>query len=759
MMKLFVHLLLILTVLTASLAKAQGLDELSAQLTELQQLRQQLQDRGIDTRYEQVTLHTIKLFTTYIAYDKANPQVLEKVYQKYHKQIPDTPAAMARQLPERELADCWKLLEQCRQSLEQLSLQTYTRPQSPILDGRKITINKGFFVQDDRPVFPGTLIWMPYTPENQQAFGSFKGAFTTLDYLSPDLKGIRGGDGSVLATKRYPADDTQFPSGLFLGHIPADWMVTQHPEIKLGARLFTKYDIDNPLIRDWLKVLIQKAVSQSIDHNPMHLYLLANEPHWASAKGGWLSSEASTHTHAKFRDWLKQQYADLKSLNTTWQASFESFDDVTIDIPIEPKLRGTAIWYDWCRFNMDRVTDWFTFLKTTIAEHDPAIQCTIKMLGGHMEDAGRDHGLDIEQLVNLQEVGGLDAHPSPANARFHDPNKQAKRAHPYAIDWRSQSNMLDMIKSISPDQPVYDSEWHGMGTVGWISNDMSHDFIRAAMWLSFLHGNSVINSWYWARKDDGKPMPAMLASPMAQPIALNAYGQTLHELNAYAPQVVKLAQRPKNVRIFYTEESAIQDAAYCTDLIPLHEAMTLTGASVGYLTPKMIRENKTQCDMLVVPNARFISNDSLDALAKVKTKLLFVGNDHFKFDQHGQPRQGALPITIDPASQIGMSKTDVLTWTLKKHFAKAGVLPAIMPIDRATGGLPMGVLIRVAQMDSGQYLVSLVNTATTDQDIVLKYNGKKVHAQNLMSQTSKPFDGALPSLSVMLLQVNVDQKD
>ncbi|MAX26033.1 MAG: hypothetical protein CMJ19_16170 [Phycisphaeraceae bacterium] len=755
-MKLSVHMALSLCLLFAACTHAQTLEQLSQEVTALQQWRTQLANTGVDTSYEQVTLQTVSLFADYIAYDRAHPDELADIYQRYHKQIPDTPQAMAAALPDQELADCWQLLVQCRQSLGVLAAGTVNRRTVPRWDGRQITIGDGHFVQDNRPVFPGTLIWMPYTDANHQAFGSFKGAYTTLKYLAPDMTGTRA-SGTVLDMKSFPPEDTQFPSGLFLGHVPADWMKQQYPQIQIGARLFTKYDIDSPLIRDWTDVLLGKAVPESLPTNPIHLYLLANEPHWASVQGGWLSSEASEHTHAKFRIWLSMHYADIAALNASWQSAFASFDTVTIDIPIDGQLRGNAQWYDWCRFNMDRVTEWFTFLKSNIRQHDSTAQCTIKMLGGHMEDASRDHGLDIEQLVNLQDFPGLDAHPSPANAVFHDPVKAARRAHPYALDWRSQTNMLDMIKSIAPDKPVYDSEWHGMGTVGWISNAMSDDFIRAAMWMSFLHGNSAINTWYWARKADGKPMPALLASPMAQPIALNAYGKTLHELNAYAPEIVKLASTPKNVRIFYTEESAIQDADYGDDLITIHEAMTLTGANVGYLTPKIILDHTATCQMLVVPNAKYISDESLNALASFTGNVIYIGHDHFQFDPRGNARTGTLPVTIDPAKRFGLRETEMMTWTLRSQFGSAGVLPEIVAINRATGALPMGVLIRVAAIDNGQYIMSLVNTSVDEQDIVLKRNGIRVDAENITGEEGTLFDGVLPSLEVRLVKVQTSQ--
>ncbi|MEM6393637.1 MAG: alpha-amylase family protein [Planctomycetota bacterium] len=721
-------------------------------------LQQRVEQMGHDTTYESTALHTVSLFLDFVQWDQANPGKVTQRLMKYRRKLPVSVAQYASDLPGIQLADCMVLLEQTEASLNRLAAGELQRRTPPKRDGSKMRFEGAHVVMDGRPVFPSTFIWMPDTPENERAFGAFHNSYTSPLYLGPDLSGNLP-DGRVLAKRPLKPNDTRLRTGLFIGHGAPQWMKEQHPEMIQGERFFTRYDIDNPQVRDIVSSLLAQAIPASLPTNDHHLYLLANEPHFSTAVGRWMSSEMSEHTHAGFRVWLEAHYGSIEKLNASWAASHASFAEVRIELPISPKLQGTAVWYDWCRYNMDRVNDWFAFLKATVREHDPEAITTIKKIGHLLSRPHRDHGIDIETLTRMQEVPGLDPGTAPA---FDDllvwRNRIEEVRHPYAIDWRAQSATLDMLKSIAPDRPVYNSEWHGFGTAKWICTEMSAEYVRAGFWLEFLHGDSMINAWFWGRNPDGSMKDSVLNGPLTQPIAVAAFGQTMHELNAFAPEVVALSKAPKRAFVFYAEDAAISSAAYARGIMTSYEALTLAGPIVGFVTPTMLREDPDGYPLVVVPEASHISDESLAALREADTTRVFVGSGHFRLDERGKPREAqGEHFGVDVDERVEPAAPAALAKSLRPILAEAGVLAPVTAVDAESGELPVGVLARSVQTDDG-WLVALVNTAKQNHTVELRGpDGSSVTVTPIDDHGA--FDGSLAPLAVRLVKAKAKASD
>ncbi|MEM6551086.1 MAG: alpha-amylase family protein [Planctomycetota bacterium] len=732
-------------------AEPPTLNEVADRYRSVAALQQRVQQMGHDTTYEFVSLHTVSLFLDFVQWDKANPDKVTQRLEKYRRKFPVDIAGYARDLPGIQLADCMVLLDDAEASLEALANGTLQRRTPPQRDGSKMRFDGPHVVMDGRPVFPSTFIWMPHTPENERAFGAFHNAYTTALYLKPDLSSNRP-DGGVLSGNQIEPNDTRFRTGLFIGHNRPVWMEERHPEMIQGERHFTRYDIDNPGVRDIVSSMLDRAIPDALPTNDHNLYLLANEPHFSTAVGRWMASEMSEHTHAGFRVWLKSHYGSIDKLNASWAASHQSFDAIRIELPIDPELQGGAQWYDWCRYNMDRVNDWFAFLKDKVREHDPEALTTIKKIGHLLSRPHRDHGIDIETLIRMQEVPGLDPGTAPAfDDLIYWKFRRDEVRHPYAIDWRAQSATLDIIKSIAPDRPVYNSEWHGFGTAKWISTKMSADYVRAGFWLEFLHGDSMINAWFWGRNADGSMKDSVLNGPLTQPIAVAAFGRVMHELNAFAPEVAALSQAPKRAFVFYAEDAAISSEAYARGVMTTHEALTLAGAIVGFVTPTMLRDDPDAYPLVVVPEASHISDQSLAALREADTARVLIGTGHFRLNERGQPRDPAGDLFgVAVAERLESATPADLAKQLRPILAQAGVLAPVTVADAASGALPVGVLARSVAVDDG-WLVALVNTAKAEHAVNL--TGPDGIALDVATVDDHgPFDGSLPPLAVRLLK-------
>ena len=206
---------------------------------------------------------------------------------------------------------------------------------------------------------------------------------------------------------------------VFISHksIP-EWAFTHSKDLSDGSRLFSTYDIDNPLAKQLFSSLFKHYVPLLKDKRSSDLgYMLFNEPSFFTQADTWNNGGVSTHTKEKFKLWLVEKHETIEKLNNLWQSDFDSFSNVDIEIPMQGKLRGSPVWFDWMRFNQHRVTQWFTFLDKEIKHYDSTAKTHIKLMPWLWNTDIRDHGLDFESLLEITDIIGFDANSEYSNFR------------------------------------------------------------------------------------------------------------------------------------------------------------------------------------------------------------------------------------------------------------------------------------------------------------------------------------------------------
>jgi beta-galactosidase len=413
-------------------------------------------------------------------------------------------------------------------------------------------------------------------------------------------------------------------------------------------------------------------------------------------------------------------------------SSYASLGQVTVDLPIDPKLRGGALWYDWCRFNMDRVNNWFSFLKQQVQAHDhQQVPVTIKMLGFTLSTPQRDHGLDIEYLTRLQDIPGADLRVAPHDAVFY--GKQEAELDPetdwrsrYAYDWVEQAMYLDFTKSLCPERLFYDSEWHGFGAVSWRHFHLKRNYVRSALWLAFTHGMGAIKPWLWGRSSDGalRDSADHIGELATQPIAVDAYGRVMKELNAHAERVVSAVPRDRRFMIYYSEEAAIQDEHYTKGFKDIYEAMKLLTLPLGFTTPSAIRGLHAAQHVLIVPRTRFIMASSLERIKTFQQAggrvVLFDAEHCFLRTELGLARSGN-GITKPFATLVQKSISQML---VDLDTALAPVRPAApleAQVTDLTGQRAYGVMVNQSRdATTGECLLILNNLSRHARVVSLK---------------------------------------
>ena len=740
--------------------------EVETKLAKLETLVATANAKGIDTSYEEVAVVTAKIFQRIAPVDAKNPDVILDTLKKpyFFRKRADT---YAQGFAERELEEVIILLDEAAANLKAVIENPDSRRTSVPLELKNVKLRDGYLHIGDQPVFNYGITWwnsesvLPgLGKEAARAFGRTSQCYLTLGMLDSKMQ---------LHPRHAEKIDSLNGSdkmGTFIGHHLPGWLKKQHPEVVTGATHFVGYDIDNPVVTNALNTLIDKAYSRiGPMKEPQIGHLIANEPHWFSGEKEWAVINPSEYTYAKFRKWLKQRHGAIENLNQLWNSNFKSFDEVSLKIPIAKGLQGTPKYFDWCRFNMYRVTEWFAMLKSGILKYDPEGRVHIKLIPSHFSGASRTHGLDFGALCDLQGILGADAKMLTNSDTTSGMAKKAAAewSKRYSAYWRGMVIPYDFFKSMYPNKLLLDSEFHAFSTVHWRDMDMGNDYIRMALWLAHMHGMGVNQTWYWGRGKDMLPKKGdstgFLGTFAHRPIALNAYARSMKELNAYGKEVAALNRINRPARIFYSEATAINDPEYMERIYEVYKALYHKGIFLGFETAQSIWRKTareiTENSILISAGTVNVTPEDCKAMSDYLASggtVIFTGKDNFTKDEYQRP------ITFSSPSSSGtiinmpeMESTKLLT-TVENQLKNKKLLPDITCEETNSAGAP-GCMWRIAELN-GKTILFIANLGCSDAEISVKSrSGKELKAVDLITNSETEISFKLKPYDMRLLKL------
>ncbi|WP_158966194.1 alpha-amylase family protein [Paraglaciecola sp. L3A3] len=747
-----------------------------AKLAKLESLMLQAKNKSLDVTREETTVWFAYEFLKYAEWDEANKAETQKFFANYQP-FKDKQEQYATGLPDFERQKVIEILDHSISTLTKVMKGEINRRAVAKVDWNNVDVADDMFVNSDgKPVFLYDYFSksMGNPTSDTRLYNDHLGNVDHLPSINPYLINQDGtiNKYQLKALSSYP--DTSIGFALFWNSNLPDWIKTQEPEVEKGRSLFTGFDIDNPLMKDAWGNIIREVTEHSKGKNTIKLgYILSNEPHWFSEKGHWTQNfhemtSISSYTQAKFRDWLNIQYqSDIKALNTNWHTQFSNFNEVTIEIPIAPALQGTPIWYDWCRFNMARSLEWFTFLQNEIHEVDPEADTHIKIMPDLFTENYRSHGIDLEALTELTTMIGDDAKTRGRDLRHKTPEEW--EAH-YAYFWEELAVSYDFMESVSPNKIHVNSETHFLSTSWWRDLDLSPAYVRNSFWLATLMGMDAGLTWFWARDPDGSPEdrlegklkffdPAMAGSYAAstgmQPQVANELTQVMMDLNSYSEEIMALRKQKRPVRLFHSETSAINKNNHMSEQFELYESLFFEGFPLGYATQKIINQQDNNLwDVVVVYKTEFVTDAEFNALQSYLNNGGTVVIDSplsLSKNEYGVPRQQQL--ISAKGKLITMANVDIVS-------LKQQVLDIVRPkqadvlLTERNGSNHKGCTWRVVKQANGRYLMTIINIGkNTAQLSTSMKNGQKALATNMLTGEALANTFELASNGVLLLDI------
>ncbi|MDO6444160.1 beta-galactosidase [Colwellia sp. 1_MG-2023] len=722
---------------------------------------------GLTTDYAQVSQTTIRLFKDVFApWDKKNPDKVREMYDaKYFSQYDPVGA---KGLPFDELADSIEVADAAITQLQEQIDGVVLLTPPPNFKTGKLRLKGPNYELDGNAVIAGKFFWQPNESDILEAYGYGGEGYYSVQDLNTEttLKSWR--QNNLLTKLKEQNVNNRSPIQFFLGHIVPTtyWLRESYPEaFTIGSRLFTDYDIDNPNVKFWLNTLFDKQLSVAVEQlgNTERVHMIANEPTFSIRENGVDADRGvSNYTLDKYVSWLEKKYQTIEHLNNIYSSDFNQFSDLktTYTIPLSLSYQGGPVWYDWNRFNMDRVNEWFTYLHNAVHKSDPNAKTHIKIMGERsIHTSYHDEGLDFEFIAKLVDMPGADNQSSSLAADW-DVRHEMSWQQRYSLEWRAQTMMLDFNKSIAPEKHFYDSEWHGLSGARWRDFHMSPEYVRSTLWIAATHGLGSLTSWVWNRKEDGSidPRADFIGTSVTQPIQLDAYGRTLKELNAHGNKISSLVPVKRNYLIYYNKDSAIQDPEYTDKMSDIYEALKLLNIPTGFTTPAELAKVDFQNQVIVIPPTMYISDQDLTGLEAFVDSggntILFNKSTSFVKTELGKTRNSTSSFTAMSTLEV----TDVLLMakqleeTLLDVTAEQAITLEISDENREKS---YGILS--AQYDdenANKTIVSLVNVS--QENITVKLKSKlgipsditDVITQNKLSAeiTMKPMDVRLISI-------------
>ncbi|WP_222611761.1 alpha-amylase family protein [Seonamhaeicola algicola] len=786
--KCFLSVLLFASFSSCNNAKEEATLEQQAlnKISELETLMDKAKSKSIDVAREETTLWFANQFLKFANWDENNQEAITRLfgYERYYAPKKDS---LAKALPNFERQKVIEILDKSIADLnKELNGETKRRPVNKV-DWQNAKAADNMFVSNGKPSFPydyfSKTVGQPLT--NTDVYNDHLGALYhggenlyPIDHDRAINSFLLNEDGTFneeLMKELTGIPDTNIGFLYYWSMGIPEWVEKKEPEIRKGRSLFTGFDIDNPLARDLWGKIIRKTGTLTKGKKVTELgYVFANEPHWFSEKDHWTyrykeMNGISKYTLNNFRAWLKNKYNNnLATLNSNWETTFKSFDAVTIEIPIDTALRGKPIWFDWCRYNMHRSTNWFTFMQNELHTVNPEADTHIKLFPRTFYEDARSHGMDFEALTELTTMIGHDAKAlGSASIRPHIKSDWTAQ---YAYKWDGMAILHDFLESVAPNKINVNSESHFLSSGMWRDLDTRTSYVRNVYWLATLMGMDANTGWFWARDPDGSPEDrlegelnffdpglggAYAGSNNMQPHVTNEVTQVMYDLNSFSEEIIELRKQPRPLRLFYSETSAINTNKYMTETTKLYKSLFFEGLSLGFVTKNIIeKQDNNTWNTVVVYNTKYVTNNEFAALQTYLNNggtVILDSEESLSMDEYGKKRSQKLQ--AGNGKLIVLENASISEIKLKALAEVANVMPDVV-VTSDNGQDFKTTVSRVVKQNDGSYLVNLLNVGNNTAKITLSLKSGTINSiKNLMTGNTVNTTFNLASEDVLLLEV------
>lgn len=483
-------------------------------------------------------------------------------------------------------------------------------------------------------------------------------------------------------------------------HYFPDWAFKKWPALDCVRGGFVRHAIDAPEAKGVQARHLGVLLPLIRDYASLHSLCLSNEPIYPDShddpvtRGLWLA-------------YLQRSFATIAAANAVWGTGFARFEDVPAAIGDVPeKEADLPLFYDWCRFNMERFAGWHAWEAEVVRGLAPGLPCHAKIMPTILERRTIGWGVDPELFARLSQVNGNDC--------WEFINRGRTSA--WAFNWSSMGIFYDLQCALA-EKPVFNTENHII--VDRDQQPVPPEHTYTALWQGAVHGQGATTTWVWERTYD--PKHDFAGSIMHRPENAIAHGEAGLDLMRLAKEVTALQVAPRRVALLYAVTAIVHDPVYLDALSQAYTALNFTGLNIGFRSERQVAADEWgETRLLVVPRVRFVPAAVRAGIARWVAgggRVVFVGDGCLAQDPYRRPF---------PEPLAALATVSLLPEGLDGVALRAALLPLLLQaeatpvvaVSAAAGGLSWGVEWRSANLD-GQPLVNLVNLTREPQTVRL----------------------------------------
>jgi hypothetical protein len=644
-------------------------------------------------------------------------------------------------------------------------------PVPPFDANKQIVIKDGMILQDGKPTF--LLGNYSLTPIDSNVGFTLANALMPGPYNALPSPETIGDKGNQLVETIKNTNKANKAIDVLLSASGAEWIVQMDSTVFESGAGWFNYNVESPAVMASFASAID-VVLPTIKNCGTNVFVnLANEPAY--------SGYSPTTTGPRWRLWLMAKHGSIQALNGSWGTSYKNFLEVNgpsvieskavgcadpggFDVPTDPNVLGQ--WYDWCIFNQERYGNFLTFLRDNMRKHRSDLLFNVKWLSnfsGWWKSIG--YALNPYYVTKLSDFGGTDAWTIYAGV---DPNNY------WGVWWDDFARSYDLLKSISPEKPVINSENHLLRgydptapafKYGTYWDVIPRQFFYTAVWQQGIHGGAAGEFWtYW---EAGK---GYNLNERAK--AFDATSQAARDLRRYAEEVMSIANNKPKIGVVLSSAALAWNPKEHIESVKLaYKAMNLTGLHIGFMLEEMLEDEAlSRYEIIVIPNAVHISRQLHEALQEFIAggKKVIVIGDMPQKDEYNKPLnrlpylvwEDIKPVIIETAKAFDALRPDSLggddeiARKLQLRFWDYLISVNMQPsltIEK-DGKIPYGIEWRGTLINKN-YFVNVCNLTNHMQEIEIKYNGSTANALNLLDADKIKGKISLEPLEVVLLKI------
>lgn len=335
------------------------------------------------------------------------------------------------------------------------------------------------------------------------------------------------------------------------------------------------WNVLNPQTNELFSEFYQKAFKIVGDSKHIVAYGTANEPDYAVRKGALYFGEA-------FGKAMREKHGTIATANKLWSTNFESFDTMTAGDIDAASEKSIALNREWQSFVQEKVADFFAGRREEIHRHNPDALVWTKLIGrpgyGYL-----DEELSLERG---QTVSGCDG------------------------QWPI---WLDMLKSIRPEWPVANTEWHHSDPKH-VENPLPHD---NEMFLTVVHGIAMGEVWLWTRGDWSTQLDGSAQSMTRYPIVMDAAGRSALKFRRNAAAFAAISNvKGGRARMYFNKYSQLGKVdQYDKDQRVAYDYFGRNTSGVRFLTSKTLASASLDgLELIATADLNAVDQPQLDKL-------------------------------------------------------------------------------------------------------------------------------------------------